>query len=208
MQTANSFRSAKHQLCTCITLFGTYRCTRFVENFNIRQQFFFFDSSTGIQSLWTFRQILTNWKHWNSGSGVWNCVNLSDVFAVFSGVQKWMLTLKNYSFCKSFVVVVFRIDLTSVSSWMKCQTTTTKKTRTSKAIGFMSKKQQLCSCNTLFDIDCTSAMWNFLMWRFIQGANLKKKPEKLIRNFLFLLECGCCLKEFGNISGNTLHLTN
>ena len=138
----------------------------------------FFDSSTGIQSLWTFRQILTNWKHWNSGNGVWNCVNLSDVFAVFSGVQKWMLTLKNYSFCKSFVVVVFRIDLTSVSSWMKCQTTTTKKTKTSKAIGFTSKKQQLCPCIKLFDIGCTSAMWNFLMRRFIQGANLKKKNLK------------------------------
>ena len=44
---------------------------------------FFFDSSTRIRSLWTFRQILTNWKPWNSGNGVWNSVNLSDVFAVF-----------------------------------------------------------------------------------------------------------------------------
>ena len=90
-QKRNGFRSAKQQLCTCITLFCTFLCrhcttttwkcliSRFVEDGNTRQQLSFslpelWNSPLEINSKKTCQPV-TNWTRWNKHYKVWDSAN-------------------------------------------------------------------------------------------------------------------------------------
>ena len=97
-QKSNGFRSARQQLCTCITLFCTFlcrRCTsttwkylnsRFVEDGNTRQQLsFYFPELWYSPSPSQFNskgicQHLTNWTRQNKRDEVWSSANFKSRF--------------------------------------------------------------------------------------------------------------------------------